>query len=341
MDCPEEQAFNPNSKSCEAPKQRLTRSVSAAHKCPEGQQWEPDTQSCMTVHTLPECQGKKLNENFAAQEATGYYFCTHLLGGVDIVPIFVSCGEGEVFNPSSKTCEAGKQCPDGQKWEPDSQSCMTVHLAAECKGKALNENFAAQEGTGYYFCTHLLGGVDIVPVFIPCPGLEVFNPSTNDCAAPSKRVARSASNPHGCPEGTKWEVDTQSCMTVHLAPQCAGKKVHVNFADPMSPTSYYSCEKLMGGVDVVSVHHECPEMQGFNPVIKACEGYLPFLIGGVPMGISTTACQGRELFENFADTKSDTGYYFCMHLLGGSAIVPVHKECPKGQVFDTSSKKCL
>merc|ERR1719427_999232 len=204
MDCPEEQAFNPNSKSCEAPKQRLTRSVSAAHKCPEGQQWEPDTQSCMTVHTLPECQGKKLNENFAAQEATGYYFCTHLLGGVDIVPIFVSCGEGEVFNPSIKSCEAGKQCPDGQKWEPDSQSCMTVHLAAECKGKALNENFAAQEGTGYYFCARLLGGVDVVPIFVSCEKDQIFNPSSKSCEAGKE-----------CPEGQKWEPDTQSCMTVH------------------------------------------------------------------------------------------------------------------------------
>merc|ERR1711970_236151 len=251
----------------------------------------------MTVHLAPQCAGKRVHVNFAdPMSSTSYYSCEKLMGGVDVVSVHHECPEMQGFNPVIKASEG--YLPFLIGGVP-----MGISTTA-CQGRELFENFAdTKSDTGYYFCMHLLGGSAIVPVHKECPKGQVFNPSTKDCAAPSKRFARSASNPHDCPEGTKWEVDTQSCMTVHLAPQCAGKKVHVNFADPMSPTSYYSCEKLMGGVDVVPVHHECPEMQGFNPVIKACEGYLPFLIGGVPMGISTTACQGRELFENFADTK--------------------------------------
>jgi len=209
-------------------------------------------------------------------------------------------------------------------------------LAAECEGKELNENFADPESvTGYYSCAQLLGGVDVVPMHHECPEGQAFLIMNKACG-PFLRSARSA-DVAKCPEGQKWNFDTQSCQTVHLAAECEGKELNENFADPESVTGYYSCAQLLGGVDVVPVHHECPEGQAFLKMNKACG---PFLRNAAPRKLTTNPCFGKNLNENFADPESKTSYYFCNYLIGGSAIVPMHRDCPEGKVFVATSKSC-
>merc|ERR1719348_1336280 len=211
----------------------------------------------------------------------------------------------------------------------------------------------AKSKTSYYHCEHLLGGVDVVAIYSNCDEGQEFNPKSKSCEAVTVRAARSAVAPKNCPEGQKWNIDTQSCQTFHLAPECEGKNVQERFADPKSKSSYYYCAQLLGGVDVVPLHADCPKGQEFNPKSKSCEAVTVRAARsavapqdcpeGQKWNIDTQSCQtvhnapeceGKNVHENFADSKSKTSYYHCEHLLGGVDVVAIHSNCDEGQEFN-------